>query len=131
MCSVGDIIVVKNYTHNGASLSRHSFVVVQDQGGQIRGIEFDIICNVISSFKNSDHKTKKMRHPGNFPIVANDCVIKNGHGLDGYIKADQLYYFKKDKLDYFKIGHMDMDIFNLLIEFIQGLDEFEEITDNL
>lgn len=72
MCKVGDIIVVNNY---------------------------DIICNVMSSFKNEEQRRKKLSYPGNFPITHNDSAVINGNEKDGYIKAEQLYYFNKEKLN--------------------------------
>ena len=40
--------------------------------------------------------------------------VKNNNGKEGYIKVNQLYYFRKDIIDYEVIGHLDVDIFNLL-----------------
>ena len=71
--------------------------------------------NVMSSFKNAKQKQWKLEHyPANSPIVFDDRFVKNNNGKEGYIKADQLYYFRKDIIDYEVIGHLDVDIFNLL-----------------
>lgn len=35
MCQVGDIIVIKSYKDRGNVLSRHSFVVIDDEEGKI------------------------------------------------------------------------------------------------
>ena len=51
MCCVGDIILVDKYKHNGKQINKHSFVVVDDDGGEIQGYSYDLICNVLSSFK--------------------------------------------------------------------------------
>ncbi len=52
MCKVGDIILVHDYISNGVPLQKHSFIVIDDHNGEIRGLEYDWICNVLSSIKN-------------------------------------------------------------------------------
>lgn len=135
MCKIGDIILVKKYLSQGRKVAMHSFVVLEDRNGQIRGVPFDFIGLVMSSFKDEEQKTRKLSYPGNFPIVADDTVIEDGNENSGYIKAEQFYYFRKDKIDYKVIGYLQEDIFNLLMDFIQELIdsgvEFEAITDNL
>lgn len=132
MCKVGDIIVVEKYVDNGKTISRHSFVVLSDKRGQIQGLDYDIVCNVISSFKDEEQKKKKLQYHGNFPIKAEDKNITNSKkNVDGYIKAEQFYYFSKDKTNYIVIGNLSPDVFNLLIEFIKQLEEIREITCNL
>jgi hypothetical protein len=37
MCKIGDIIVVQKYKSDGIELSKHSFVVIEDNGGDIKG----------------------------------------------------------------------------------------------
>ena len=69
----------------------------------------------MSSFKNAKQKQWKLEYyPANFPIVFDDRFVKNNNGKEGYIKVNQLYYFRKDIIDYEVIGHLDVDIFNLL-----------------
>lgn len=132
MCQNGDIIVINNYNHNGKNLNRHSFVVLNDEADQIQGLDYDFICNVLSSFKNEEQRKRKLSYPGNFPIVSDDFKAIVGNDNNGYIKADQLYYFKKEKIDYLVIGKLTEDMFNLLIEFIEEeLEKFEEIIENL
>lgn len=130
MCKAGDIIVVKNYKSNGKELSQHSFVVLSDEAGKIHGLDYDIICNVLSSFKDEKQHIKKMKYD-NFPVAFDDYDPIQGNKGRGYIKADQFYYFNKDKLDYIAIGQMKPDIFELLIEFIQKINRIEHIIDNL
>lgn len=133
MCKVRDIILVDNYVSGGKNLSKHSFVVVSDESGKIGGLSFDMVCNVMSSFKDEKQKQKKLSYPGNFPITHNDTVVTNDNGKSGYIKTEQLYYFKKEKINYTVIGEVKEEIFDLLIEFIENeLDiSFEDIMDNL
>ncbi len=49
-CQVGDIIVVNEYKSQGRTLKQHSFVVINTDGGQIQGLDYDVVCNVMSSF---------------------------------------------------------------------------------
>lgn len=133
MCQIGDIIVINEYKHMGNVISKHSFVVIDDEGGRIEGIPYDFIANVMSSFKSEEQKRRKLdRYPANFPIEFDDRVVQDDNGKSGYIKADQLYYFQKDNIKYEVKGHLQPEIFNLLIEFIQGSDfEIVDIIDNL
>lgn len=132
MCKIGDIIVIDNYVHNGKKLKKHSFVVLDDRYGQIQGLECDLICNVMSSFKDERQRKKKLKYPGNFPIVPDDFETIEGNDKNGYIKAEQFYYFNKHKIKYIVIGSLKEDIFNLLMEFVnEELESFEEIIDNL
>lgn len=130
MCVVGDIIVIKEYVHNGFILSRHSFVVLSDEADQIQGLDYNLICNVMSSFKTQEQKEKKLRFVGNFPISYTDSSV-NGNTKDGYIKAEQLYYFNKNKIDYQVIGRLNDEILEKLLDFIEQLSQIEEIIDNL
>ncbi|RMD02723.1 hypothetical protein D9O40_05330 [Clostridium autoethanogenum] len=133
MCKVRDIILVNNYKSEGIEIGKHSFIVLSDEHNEIHGLNYDMICSVMSSFKNDEQRKKKLEYPGNFPIAHNDSIVKNNDGIDGYIKAEQLYYFNKEKLDYVVIGEVKEDIFDLILEFIE--DEMncpmKEITDNL
>lgn len=132
MCAVRDIIVVEHYKDRGNILNRHSFVVIDDMPDQIEGVSYDMICNVMSSFKSKEQKERKMSYPGNFPIAAEDEDVKNGNSRDGFIKADQLYYFKKSNIRFRVIGQIKEDIFELLLDFIEeGEFEIIDITDNL
>ena len=48
----------------------------------------------MSSFKNAKQNQWKLEYyPANFPIVFDDRFVKNNNGKEGYIKANQLYYF--------------------------------------
>ena len=132
MCQAGDIILVDHYVDNGHDLIRHSFVVINDEAGQIQGIDYDIICNVMSSFQSEEHRRKKLSYPGNFEILHTDSVVNNGNDKDGYIKANQFYYFNKKKIRFRIIGSMNEDAFNELLKYIEALDiEIKQIIDNL
>jgi hypothetical protein len=132
MCKIGDIILINNYNDSGICISKHSFVVISDVAGQIQGLDYDLICNVMSSFKNEEQRLKKLTYPGNFPITHNDSVVTNGNTKDGFIKAEQIYYFSKEKIDFITIGSMKEEVFKMLIDFINELDiEIQHVIDNL
>lgn len=132
MCKAGDIIVVEDYQDNGKSLTRHSFVVISNQGGKIQGMAYDMICNVMSSFKSPEQRGKKLSYPGNLEFTVADEKLEEGNTKTGYIKAEQFYYFIKAKLNYKVIGTLTEDFFNALLEYIEGLEiGITEIVDNL
>ena len=131
MCRVGDIIVKREYISQGKKLGQHSFVVLQDNGGKICGMDYDLVCNVMSSFHSEDHRKRKLKFPGNLEYSASEEAVKNGHGKGGYIKADQLYYFREADIDYFVIGNVSPELYKRLVDLISSLDTIEDITDNL
>lgn len=132
MCKMGDIIVIKNYKDGEKEIEKHSFIVLDDIGGEIQGLPYDIVCNVMSSFKNEEQKIRKLKYPGNFPISHNDTKTNPNNGKDGYIKSEQFYYFNKEKIDFTVIGSMNIEAFNNLISFIEKLNvTFNDIVDNL
>ena len=131
-CEVGDIILIDEYYHGGQHLSRHSFVVLSVKGGTISGLDYNLVCNVLSSFKDEKHKVDKLGYSGNFEISHNDGSVVDGNSKDGYIKAEQIYYFNDDKIDYSVIGKLHPDAYKRLKEFIIALDiPLELIIDNL
>ena len=124
--------MVKAYKHRGHSLSKHSFVVLSNESGTIAGLDYDFVCNVLSSFKNEQQKEKKLDYPGNFAIYSGDSSVARGNTKDGYVKAEQLYYFNNAKIEYSIIGRMHADVFNRLVDFIENLNApLEHIIDNL
>lgn len=135
MCQRGDIILIEHYISQENKVGRHPFIVLDDKNGEIQGVTFDFIGLAMSSFKDAEQKERKMKYPGNFPIAVDDFNRTDKKPIDGYVKAEQFYYFDKNKIKFNVIGKMDEEIFNLLIEFIQELIEkgveFEQITDNL
>lgn len=132
MCRVGDIILVNSYKDGKKKLKRHSFIVIDDEGGKIQGLPYDFIANVLSSFKDDNQRERKLSYEGNFPISHNDTNTTPDNGKDGFVKADQLYYFNKENLSYTVIGTVNVEIFNLLMTFIEESDfEIFDIVDNL
>ena len=132
MCKVGDIILVDNYKHGDKVLNRHSFVVLNTDKDEIQGLEYDFVCNVMSSFHSEAHKKKKMNYPGNYRVNPGDVDVRDGNDREGYIKAEQFYYFKRDSIDYTVIGTMDPEFFAELVNFIENLDiDIVHVVDNL
>ena len=132
MCKAGDIILIDKYLDHGQRIGRHSFVVISDQNGKVEGVPYDFIANALSSFKGETQKARKLKYPGNFPITHNDTVTDPDNGRDGYIKADQLYFFNKEKIEYRVIGKVMQDVFSELLKFIQESNfEIVTVTDNL
>ncbi len=132
MCKVGDIILIDHYIDHGTAIGRHSFIVVSDKNGEIEGCSYDWVCNVLSSFKNKSQKAHKMSYPGNYEIKNIDTVTNPDDGKDGFVKADQLYYFNKAKIQYRVIGYVRQEVMNELLEFIESGDfPIIDITDNL
>lgn len=136
MCKIGDIILVYNPKRFRKPIGMHSFVVLEDNQGKIRGLDFDFIGLLMSSMDTEDKREKLMKYDGNFPITPDEQYIEDGgNGKEACIKAEQFYYFNKDKIKYQVIGRLEEDIFNLLIEFIEELNEkgmqFQQIMGNV
>ena len=76
MCKLGDIIVVNKYKgENGKEISRHSFIVIDDNPSCIRGLDYTHVTTVISSFKNEKQKIKKLSDNENLEVKE---FIRNG-----------------------------------------------------
>lgn len=135
MCKRGDIILVSHYEEHGRTLPRHTFIVINDDGGEVQGVSFDLVGLVMSSLKSKEQTKRKLSYPGNLPIAATEQNITNsnyGNNKDGYIKCEQLYYFKKDQLDYTVIGYVDDEIMSIIEEYINELiDNAVEFTQNI
>ena len=91
--NVGDIILINQYRDGDNVIVKHSFVVINNQNGEIQGLNYDFICNVMSSFRNESHEADKIKYDGNFPIMYEESNVINSNCKDGYIKADQFYFF--------------------------------------
>ena len=133
MCQVGDIILITSYKSNNVTLNRHSFVVLSVDDGKIEGMDYNLACCVMSSFKDEEHKRKKLdNYPGNFPLTFDDSDIINNNGKDGYLKTDQLYLFDRNAISFKVIGNILPDIFDLILEFIEESTFSQNyIVDNL
>ena len=64
MCKIGDIIVVRKYIGDDGKIinKQHSFIVIDDNSNQISGLKYDMVANVMSSFRDDKHKKKKLKY---------------------------------------------------------------------
>lgn len=120
MCKIGDIIVVKKYIGDDGKIidKQHSFVVIDDNPDIVEGISYDIVTNVMSSFKNQEHKERKLSYKENLEITSDNIISNNKNSKGGYIKADQLFYFDKSKLDYYVFAQITPELLDELIKLI-------------
>lgn len=132
MCKIGDIIVIDKYRKDGFNLSRHSFIVIEDNNGKICGFDYDMIGLVMSSFGGKD-KVKKLKYPGNLEIKPSDRIIYNGgNNEEGFVKTEQFFYFNKNNIKFIKIGEVTKEVFEDIIEYIENLKvPIQQITENL
>lgn len=133
MCKMGDIIVVKNCKRDDKDIGQHSFVVLSTDKGEIEGLSYDLVTNIMSSFdgKGVDYKNKKLSFPENIPYSAKEENVKNGNHKEGFIKAGVLFYFDRDKTDFFVIGNIEIDLYLRLLEYINNSDNIIHVIDNL
>lgn len=134
MCKAGDIIVVYKPLCQNKNIGTHPFVVLNEDGGKIKGIEFDFVGLLMSSIDTEEKHKKLMKYKANFPITTEEQDIAKGKPTKSCIKADQLYFFNEDKIKYKVLGKLDKDIFELLNEFIEELRQddakFRIVLDN-
>ena len=98
MCKLGDIIVVKNYIgDDGNKIGQHSFIVVEDRNGTIKGLDYNLVTTVISSFKSAKQKKKKLSYDENLELTNKDIDGEKELKKPSYVKADKLFYFNKKK----------------------------------
>lgn len=134
MCKLGDIIVVNNYIgDDGQEINKHSFVVVNDEGGTIAGIEYSMVTSVISSFKNEEQRRKKLAYEGNMELPI-DAMNEKDFKKTSYIKADKAFYFNKDKLDYYVFATLKDEYLDELLKLILKLakdGKLDQVISNL
>ena len=94
MCKLGDIIIVQSFKdRDGQIVPPHSFVVISDESGEIHGLPYDMVCNILSSFKSEEHKRRRLSFKENYEINSDDMITNPHNDKSGFIKADQLYFF--------------------------------------
>lgn len=131
MCKFGDIIVVEEYIgDDGTKLKQHSFVVIRDEPGKIRGLNYDLVASVMSSFKSEEHRQKKLKYEENLEITSEDITGKYKNGKSGYIKADQLFYFDKSMVNYYVLARIDEDLMDELVQLVIELDNKDKLKIN-
>lgn len=133
MCKLGDIIVIDEYIgEDGVRICKHSFVVISDKPDFIEGLQYDLVTNVMSSFKDEEQRNKKLRFMENVEIISEDIVsIKGINKKSGFIKADQLIYFDKNKIKYYVIGHISDKLLDELMMIIVFLAEKNKLKNNI
>lgn len=131
MCKIGDIIVVNKYKgDDGKEINKHSFVVIDDNGGEISGLDYHFVSCVMSSFKDENHRKRKLRFEENIEITSDDIVSDNKNSKSGYIKADQLFYFNKRKLDYYVFASVEPELLDELVRIIIKLQVENKLKQN-
>ncbi|WP_330597782.1 hypothetical protein [Zhenhengia yiwuensis] len=91
-------------------------------------MEYNMMCNVMGSFHNEQHKEFKLSFEGNMEVSNSETNTNPDNGKDGYIKADQLYYFRKEDLSYKVIGNVIEETLNKLIDYINELAEKNKLV---
>lgn len=49
MCKVGDIILIYNAKNKGKPIGPHQFIVLDDEPGKVKGLDYDLISSIMSS----------------------------------------------------------------------------------
>lgn len=113
-------------------IGKHSFIVVNDKPDFIEGLGYDLVTNVMSSFKNEEQRNRKLRFMENIEIISDDIISnKNINKKSGFVKADQLIYFDKSKIDYYVLGHISDELLDELIMIIMILAKSNKLRNNL
>lgn len=137
MCKIGDILLIFNAKNNKYSVGPHPFIVLDDNAGTVKGIySYDFVGLLVSSADTEEKKERLKKFEGNFPLVTDDKIMNSNfrsENRDGYVKADQFFYFDKNKISYVHIGKVVQDAFDIIVEFIGELAskgvKFEQIVD--
>lgn len=139
MCKLGDVIVIKEFKNEyGEIVPKHSFVVINDEPDFVEGFRYDFVSNMLCSFHDEEHKKKKLRFEQNLAVKEEKISGENINNKEGYIKADQLYYFDKSKIEYKIIAYIDPELLDELVQLILKLKDenllkpiYTNITDNI
>ena len=124
MCKLGDVIVVKEFRNEyGKIVPKHSFVVINDEQDYVEGFKYDFISNMLCSFHNEEHKKKKLQYKQNLEIKEEKIFGEKINNKEGYIKANQLYFFDKSKIEYKVIAHLDSELLDELVQLILELQK--------
>ncbi len=134
MCKIGDIILVTDPKNSGQHIGSHSFVVINDENGEIESISFDFVGLILSSLRTDKDRKRLLKYPANMEIKAESMNTMPHNDFDAVVKVNQLYYFNKNKIDYKVIGSLGIGPFNELITFMQELADhgmnIQQIIDN-
>lgn len=129
MCKLGDIIVVKSFKgEDGVSLPNHSFIVVDDNHDNIKGLDYDFVAPIMSSFRDKEHKAKILSYDVNKEITNSDIEGEFKLKRESYVKTNKLYYFDKKKIDYFVLARVNDEYLDELMKIILSLDEEDRLS---
>ena len=129
MCKLGDIIVVKSFKgEDGVQLPNHSFIVVDDNHDNIKGLDYDFVAPIMSSFRDKEHKAKVLSYDVNKEIVDSDIEGEFKLKRESYVKANKLYYFDKKKIEYFVLARVNDDYLDELMKIILSLGEKDRLS---
>lgn len=140
MCKIGDLILIRNPKTQNKIIGQHTFIVMDDSGGIIRGMfEYDFIALVMTSYNESDEtRHEKLKaYANNFHVSKLDKILDDekyhSDNRAAYVRADMIFYFSKEKIKYKKIGMLSEEIYNLLVEFVEELQargfEFKQVIE--
>lgn len=136
MCKIGDILLIYN-AKNKKPVGMHPFIVLDDEAGIVRGVyAYDFIGLLLTSANTPEKRERLSKYDGNFPIAPDDKSMDNSKLSDNrfaYAEVDQFFYFDKERIKYIQIGNLNEDIYDLIINFIEELNEkgieFKQILD--
>lgn len=135
MCKIGDIIVINEFKNEyDKKVPKHSFVVINDNQDYIEGFKYDFISNMICSFHNEEHRKKKSKYLSTLPTKEGYIIGDAINAKNGYVKADQLYYFDKSKIEFKTIAHMNDEFLkelNQLISKLKKKNYLKKVTTNI
>ena len=126
MCKIGDILLIYNAKNKRQPVGMHPFIVLDDRNGKVSGVYgYDFIGLLLTSADTEEKKERLKQIEGNFPISQDDKIMDEGKENDNrysYVEADQFFYFDKERIKYVHLGTIQPDIYNLITEFIQELN---------
>ena len=123
MCKLGDLIIIDEFKNeNNEIVPRHTFVVINDKPDFIEGFKYDFVSNMLCSFHNEEHKKNKLKSKSNLPVKEKRISGEYINEKEGYIKANQLYYFNKKKIKYKVFAHMEPELLDELVQLILELN---------
>ena len=93
-------------------------MVINDEPDFIEGYSYDFVSNVMCSFHDEKHKQHKLSIKSNLKISSNNLKGKNLNLKEGYIRADELFYFKKNKIKNKVIAHINEEYLDKLVKLI-------------
>ena len=131
MLNPGDIILIHNYKDdNNKEVKAHYFIILTNNPGKIEGLDFDIVCNPMSSFKDKDHRLDVLDSENNYEIK-NEDWDPHINNLSGYAKVNQVYPFNLNKIPYEPISKLKQESFKALLEYFINLSPKKVFTNNL